>query len=51
MTEEVTEHLRTNAWVIGQFLDGEITIDEATGSVTVDGVGMPVAGGRRGASR
>lgn len=42
LTEEVTEHLRTNAWVIEQFLDVDITIDEATGVVSVDGVGMPV---------
>jgi RNA 3'-phosphate cyclase len=46
-TEEVTEHLRTNAWVIEQFLDVTISIDEATGDVTVDGVGMPATGARR----
>jgi RNA 3'-phosphate cyclase len=41
VADEVTEHLRTNAWVIGQFLDADIAIDEATGTVTVDGVGLP----------
>jgi len=46
VTDEVTEHLRTNAWVISQFLDSEIAIDEATGVVTVDGVGMPATVGR-----
>ncbi|MGI5819254.1 MAG: RNA 3'-terminal phosphate cyclase [Armatimonadota bacterium] len=48
VTDEVTEHLRTNAWVIRQFIDVEISIDEATGVVTVDGAGMPATGGRRG---
>jgi len=43
VTEEVTEHLRTNAWVIQQFLDAEIEIDEAAGRVTVRGVGLPAA--------
>lgn len=47
VTEEVTEHLRTNAWVIEQFLNTTITIDEATGAVAVDGIGMPATAGRR----
>ncbi len=45
VTEQITEHLRTNAWVIGQFLEAEIEIDEATGRVTVQGVGLPAGGG------
>jgi RNA 3'-phosphate cyclase len=47
VTNEVTEHLRTNAWVVEQFLDAEISIDEDTGDLTVDGVGMPATGARR----
>jgi RNA 3'-phosphate cyclase len=47
VTEEVTEHLRTNAWVIQQFLDVEIAINEATGEVTGEGAGMPAGGARR----
>jgi len=45
VTEHITEHLRTNAWVIAQFLEAEIEVDEATGRVTVHGVGMPAGGG------
>ncbi|MFW6438258.1 MAG: RNA 3'-terminal phosphate cyclase [Armatimonadota bacterium] len=47
VTNEVTEHLRTNAWVISQFIDTDITISEVTGVVTVDGVGVPATGGGR----
>lgn len=45
LTDEVTEHLRTNAWVIEQFLDAPIEIDEPTGRVTVRGVGLPAGEG------
>ncbi|MFP4248726.1 MAG: RNA 3'-terminal phosphate cyclase [Armatimonadota bacterium] len=48
LTDGMTEHIRTNAWVIGEFLDVDITINESTGVVTVDGVGMPPATGGRG---
>ncbi len=44
VTEKITEHLRTNAWVIAQFLEAELNIDEDTGRVTVRGVGLPVGG-------
>ncbi len=47
VTEGITEHLRTNAWVIEQFIDAEITIDRRTGIVTVDGAGLPATGGSR----
>lgn len=47
VTEEVTAHLRTNAWVIQQFLDVEIAINEATGEVIAEGAGMPAGGARR----
>ncbi|NLO08107.1 MAG: RNA 3'-terminal phosphate cyclase [candidate division WS1 bacterium] len=43
VTEEVTEHLRTNAWVIREFLEVQIEINEDTGVVTVAGLGMPAA--------
>ncbi|AIE87457.1 RNA 3'-terminal phosphate cyclase [Fimbriimonas ginsengisoli] len=36
-TNSVTEHLTTVAWVVSQFLDREIEIDEETGWVTVHG--------------
>ena len=45
VTEHITEHLRTNAWVLAQFLEAEIEIDEDTGRVTVHGVGLPAGGG------
>lgn len=45
VTDEVTEHLRTNAWVIAQFLDAPIEIDEPTGRVAVRGVGLPAGEG------
>ncbi|MGD9497474.1 MAG: RNA 3'-terminal phosphate cyclase [Armatimonadota bacterium] len=45
VTDMVTEHLRTNAWVIAQFLEAEIEIDEPSGRVVVRGLGLP-AGGR-----
>lgn len=45
--DEVTEHLRTNASVIQQFVDVDIAIDESTCVVTVDGVGLPAATGGR----
>jgi RNA 3'-terminal phosphate cyclase (ATP) len=48
VTDGVTEHVRTNAWVIEAFIDVDITINESTGVVTVDGVGMPPATGGRG---
>lgn len=41
VTEEITDHLRTNAWVIRQFIDAEIEIDETTREVAVRGVGLP----------
>ena len=47
VTDEVTEHLRTNAWVIAQFIDAGITIDEATGTVSVEGAGLPANGAGR----
>lgn len=47
VTEEVTEHLRTNAWVIARFIDVDMTIDEATGAVSVEGAGLPAATGGR----
>jgi RNA 3'-terminal phosphate cyclase (ATP) len=37
ITPQVTDHLRTNAWVIQQFIERTIVIDEATGMVTVEG--------------
>lgn len=46
VTTEVTEHLRTNAQVVAQFIDVGIDIDEATGRVALTGAGLP-AGARR----
>ncbi|MEA3403151.1 MAG: RNA 3'-terminal phosphate cyclase [Armatimonadota bacterium] len=43
VTEEVTEHLRTNAWVIEQFLDVDLSLNERTGEVAVSGAGLPAA--------
>ena len=37
ITEEVTSHLQTNQWVIQQFLEREITIDPASGTVNIAG--------------
>ncbi len=45
VTEAVTEHLRTNAWVIGRFIESDINIDPTTGRVHVRGIGLPVHGG------
>jgi len=46
VTSQVTEHLRTNAWVIRQLLDVEIEMDEASGRARVRGAGLPVATGK-----
>lgn len=37
ITPHITDHLRTNAWVIQQFIDRAIRLDEATGMVFVEG--------------
>jgi len=42
-TECVTEHLRTNLWVVGRFLDAAAHADPDTGAVEIDGVGLPPA--------
>jgi RNA 3'-terminal phosphate cyclase (ATP) len=41
VAQQATEHLRTNAWVIRQFLDAEIALEgDAPCRVTVDGAGV-----------
>ncbi len=45
VTEEITQHLTTNAWVIGQFLELDCGLEEATGMVTVAGTGLLPAEG------
>ncbi len=44
VTERATEHLTTNLWVISNFLESELGLDEATGTVSIDGVGLPATG-------
>lgn len=41
VTEAVTDHLRTNAWVVEQFVEATIDIDHITGQVNIRGVGLP----------
>lgn len=45
VTERVTEHLRTNLWVIGQFLEAPMSCDAESGAVEIEGVGLLPAGG------
>lgn len=37
ITPEITDHLKTNCWVISQFLDREIKLDAASGWVEIAG--------------
>jgi RNA 3'-terminal phosphate cyclase (ATP) len=51
-TSEVTQHLLTNAWVVGQFLDGRLRLDGeegAPGTLMVNGEPSSAAGGVRAA--
>jgi len=43
VTERVTQHLATNLWVIGQFLETGMRADEPTGMVEIEGTGLPPA--------
>jgi RNA 3'-terminal phosphate cyclase (ATP) len=40
VTERITTHLKTNMWVVEQFLPVRFSADEITGMVSVDGVGF-----------
>jgi RNA 3'-terminal phosphate cyclase (ATP) len=40
VTERITEHLKTNVWVIEQFLPVKFEVDESIGRVSVEGVGL-----------
>jgi RNA 3'-terminal phosphate cyclase (ATP) len=40
VAEAITEHLRTNIWVIEQFLSVAFEVDEPSGTVSVEGVGF-----------
>jgi RNA 3'-terminal phosphate cyclase len=35
ITPQITDHLTTNCWVIQQFLERQITIDQYTGRVDI----------------
>jgi len=45
VAERATEHLRTNLWVIGRFLDTPMSCGAETGAVEIEGVGLPPSGG------
>ena len=40
ITERITDHLLTNIWVIEQFLPLRFDVEEETGGVEVDGIGI-----------
>ena len=40
ITEGITEHLFTNIWVIEQFIPVKFDIEEETGKIWVDGIGL-----------
>ncbi len=39
ITESITEHLRTNIWVVERFLPLTFNVEADTGRISVDGVG------------
>lgn len=41
-TKRITTHLKTNVWVIEQFLPVKFEVDERTGRVSVQGIGFSV---------
>jgi hypothetical protein len=40
ITEGIPEHLLTNIWVVEQFLPVKFDIEEETGKIWVDGIGL-----------
>ena len=40
ITEGITEHLRTNIWVVEQFLPLKFDVEEETGKIAVNGIGF-----------
>jgi RNA 3'-terminal phosphate cyclase len=42
ITDRITEHLKTNIWMIEQFLPVRFEVKEVTGRVSVEGIGLSV---------
>jgi hypothetical protein len=42
LTDRITEHLKTNIWMIEQFLPVRFEVKEVTGRVSVEGIGLSV---------
>jgi len=40
LTEKLTEHLLTNIWVIEQFLPVSFDLEEESGKIGVQGIGL-----------
>jgi RNA 3'-terminal phosphate cyclase len=40
--DRITEHLKTNIWMIEQFLPVRFEVNEVTGGVSVEGIGFSV---------
>ncbi len=45
-TSEITTHVKTNAWLIEQFIGKRISISESSNIIEINGIGLePYAGG------
>ena len=42
VTDRITEHLKTNIWMIEQFLPVTFEVNEMTGRESVEGIGFSV---------